>query len=111
MRGVYHRCNGVHKQAGGEACVSFLGRAKDPNTVQYRTYEVIENQYDVILNDDGKGEAADLVGLKVLKDEILLGLVHCKYSGGESPGKRIDDLYVFAFFLDSRHRFHRKRPD
>lgn len=70
-----------------------MGKGKETDTVQYRAFETIENQYDVILNDDGKGEAADLVGLKVLEDNILLGLVHCKYSGGIAPGRRIKDLY------------------
>jgi superfamily II DNA or RNA helicase len=70
-----------------------MGRDRKINTVQYRTFEMLEDQYDVIFNDDDPGEAADLVGFKVLNDQIVLCLVHCKYSGGDSPGSRIRDLY------------------
>lgn len=70
-----------------------MGKERDRNTVQWRSFENIESQYDVIINDDGCGEAADLVGLKISGDEIHLGLVHCKYSGGDNPGARINDLY------------------
>ncbi len=70
-----------------------MGKTREENTVQWRTFEKISNLYDVIINDDGTGEAADLVGLKIVKDEIFLGLVHCKYSKEENPGARIGDLY------------------
>lgn len=70
-----------------------MGKAREIDTVQWRSFEHIEQQYDVIVNDDGSGEAADLVGLKIVDDEIHLGLVHCKYSGSMKPGARISDLY------------------
>jgi hypothetical protein len=70
-----------------------MGKTRDPNTVQWRAFEQIREQYDVVINDDGSGEAADLVGFKIVDDQILLGLIHCKYSGGEKPGARVGDLY------------------
>lgn len=70
-----------------------MGKGRDVGTVQWRSFEYIEGDYDVIINDDGSGEAADLVGLKINGDEISLGLVHCKYSGSDQPGSRIKDLY------------------
>lgn len=70
-----------------------MGPSMQTDTVQYRAYEAIHSQYDLIINDDGKGEAADLVCMKILDEKILLGLVHCKYSGSESPGNRVNDLY------------------
>lgn len=70
-----------------------MGKEGDRTTVQWRSYEEIQNQYDVVINDDGSGEAADLIGLKVVDDQIFLGLIHCKYSGGDAPGARVGDLY------------------
>lgn len=49
--------------------------------------------FDILLDDDGKGEAADLVGLKIDGRYLDVTLVHCKYSSKPSPGKRLNDLY------------------
>jgi len=71
-----------------------------PNSVQYRTIEHIkaENRHEILIDDDGAGEAADIVGIsldsKTLPRLIKVDLYHCKYSRGEAPGARIDDMYV-----------------
>lgn len=70
-----------------------MGPNKKPDSIQYRVFEAINDQYDLIINDDGPGEAADLVAFKVVGDEILLELVHCKYSSDKSAGARVNDLY------------------
>jgi hypothetical protein len=49
--------------------------------------------FDVLLDDDGSGEAADLVGLKVDGRYLDVTLVHCKYSSKPTPGTRVGDLY------------------
>ncbi|WP_175695058.1 DEAD/DEAH box helicase [Burkholderia ambifaria] len=73
-------------------------RRKD--SVQYRTIEVLKERYayDVLFDDDGAGEAADIVGITlddpVAPKLITVDLVHCKYSGGSTAGTRIDDMYV-----------------
>lgn len=66
---------------------------RDQESIQWRWFSEIQEDYDVIINDDGKGESADLVALKVLDDCILLTLIHCKYSGSDEPGARLKDLY------------------
>lgn len=70
-----------------------MGKNRITATVQWRAFEQIKDDYDVVVNDDGSGEVADLVGLKVVDDQIHLGLVHCKYSGEINPGARVKDLY------------------
>lgn len=70
-----------------------MGKNRSTTTVQWRAFEQIKDHYDVIVNDDGSGEVADLVGLKVVDDQIHLGLIHCKYSGEINPGARVNDLY------------------
>ena len=70
-----------------------MGKFNDLNTVQGATYNEIKNDFEIIINDDGSGESADLVGLKIVEDEIILSLFHCKYSHGDEPGRRLSDLY------------------
>jgi len=48
--------------------------------------------YSVVFDDDGAGEAADLVCFKEETDHIKLALIHCKFSGSGSAGKRVKDV-------------------
>jgi hypothetical protein len=52
-----------------------------------------EPEYDIVFDDDGTGEAADVVAVKVSGDRLLVHLYHCKYSRREDPGQRVADLY------------------
>jgi superfamily II DNA or RNA helicase len=70
-----------------------MGYGRESDTIQASCFRYIENDYDVIINDDGPGEAADLVALKATDSEILLTLVHCKFSSKDDPGARLKDLY------------------
>lgn len=51
-----------------------------------------EGEFDLIFDDDSAGEAADLVCMKEEDSHIRLALVHCKFSGDESPGRRVKDV-------------------
>ncbi|WP_332839211.1 DEAD/DEAH box helicase [Comamonas koreensis] len=70
------------------------------DSVQYRTIEHIkaESRHEIVFDDDGAGEAADIVGISLDSQTqprlIMVDLYHCKYSGGDTPGGRIDDMYV-----------------
>lgn len=67
--------------------------AKRLDSVQARAADVMKRAgYDVIFDDDGAGEAADLVCVAERADHIDLALVHCKFAGGASPGERIKDV-------------------
>ena len=70
-----------------------MGKGRIKDTVQYRSFERIKDNYDVIINDDGSGEAADLVALKLTDEAIIMELVHCKFSATDSPGVRLKDFY------------------
>lgn len=48
--------------------------------------------FDVVFDDDAKGEAADLVCIKEEDDFIRLALVHCKFSGASDAGERVKDV-------------------
>lgn len=70
-----------------------MGAFQEADSIQYSYFKSIEQDYDLIINDDGKGESADLVAIKDLGNEILLTLVHCKYSSKNEAGARLKDLY------------------
>lgn len=65
------------------------------DTIQYRAYEHIVGEFDVIFNDDGPGESADLVCLKDVDERtIRLCLVHCKGAYGGRVSQDIRNFYV-----------------
>jgi hypothetical protein len=95
------------------------------DSIQFRTLTQLKTEaWDVILDDDGTGEIADVVALRVDADGLLVRLVHCKYSHGDSPGSRVEDLYevcgqaqksimwrrsdLFPFFRTLNDRAHKK---
>lgn len=72
-----------------------MGRDRELDTVQGFTFTKIVDKYDVVFNDDGAGEIADLVAIRESSDHIQVDLYHCKYcSKGNKPGARVDDTYV-----------------
>jgi hypothetical protein len=76
------------------------GKARVPTSIQARVIRHLKdlNSYDVLFDDDSPGEAADIVGIKVIggpkePTEINVDFFHCKFSHSDKPGRRIDDLY------------------
>jgi superfamily II DNA or RNA helicase len=70
------------------------GVSKDPATVQGRTLDLLlTQQWDLVIDDDGKGEIADLVAFRVEGQVLRVVLVHCKYAHGGVVGARLADLY------------------
>jgi hypothetical protein len=75
------------------------GREKDQASIQARVIrELRAKDYRVIMDDDGKGEIADVVAIRLDSDRdaptsIEVELYHCKYSHDAEPGQRIGDLY------------------
>jgi len=74
--------------------VESQGRERNPRSIQARVIEDIKtlDDWDIIIDDDGAGEVADIVALKIEGNELVVNLVHCKYSTGR-PGARVKDLY------------------
>jgi superfamily II DNA or RNA helicase len=72
-----------------------MGIGLDRKTVQYRSYEMLAEEFDLIINDDGPGEAGDLVCLKDDGSQaICLCLVHCKNANDGRPSNDIRNLYT-----------------
>jgi hypothetical protein len=70
------------------------GAGRNPATVQARALEVImADGWDVVIDDDGSGEIADIVALRTAAGNLTVRLVHCKYSSEDQPGSRVVDFY------------------
>ncbi|MCG3726961.1 DEAD/DEAH box helicase [Vibrio cincinnatiensis] len=74
---------------------------KYENSIQYHTIQKIKDNYDLVFDDDGSGEVADIVAIKNNNDsELVIDLFHCKFcfkkKGVAKPGARIDDVYQVA---------------
>jgi len=70
------------------------GVDKKSATIQYRVIQNLKSRnYDVIFDDDGKGEAADVVAIKKERTKISVEFYHCKFSKEKIPGNRLEDLY------------------
>jgi hypothetical protein len=75
------------------------GPGKEHDSIRARVIrELRALEYHMVVDDDGKGEAADVVAIRLVGDvaspsSIDVEFYHCKYSGGATPGRRIDDLY------------------
>lgn len=71
------------------------GARRDSDSIQFRAIELLrqESDWDIVIDDDGPGELADVVLMRRLDDEMHVLFVHCKYSSSDTPGARIDELY------------------
>lgn len=80
--------------AGVDITVESQGQEKDARSIQYRVIQTLKaDPYDVIVDDDAPGEAADVVAVRVEQRAIAVDLYHCKFSTKATPGKRVKDLY------------------
>ncbi len=76
------------------------GPEKDQTSIQARVMrELRTRDYAIIMDDDGKGELADVVTIRLIGNpaeptSIDVEFYHCKYSHDEAPGRRIEDLYA-----------------
>lgn len=75
--------------------VESQGEHRRPDSIQAYVANVLrgEQDFDVLIDDDRAGEAADLVGLRIDGEELIVTLVHCKFSTKDTPGSRVADLY------------------
>ena len=69
---------------------------KSPTSIQRRVIERLQAStlpYDLIFDDDGAGEIADVVAIRRSGRILTVDLFHCKYSSSDTPGARVEDLY------------------
>lgn len=88
------------------------GITKEADSIQYRVIEELKKKdYDIIFDDDGSGEAADVVAIRIEDKSITVEFYHCKFSQQDKPGGRIKDLYeVCGQAQKSIHWMEMERP-
>ncbi|MEK4246588.1 DEAD/DEAH box helicase family protein [Psychrobacillus sp. FSL K6-2684] len=76
--------------------VESQGRERKQDSIQYATiHNIVDPTSDIIFDDDGAGEIADIVTIKVNEKarKIQFHFYHCKYSSEAQSGARVSDLY------------------
>lgn len=72
---------------------------KYTDSIQYRVIQkslepTHDPYYDIVYDDDGSYEAADVVAIKIAGEKLLVDLFHCKFKQDGIVGARVEDLYV-----------------
>jgi superfamily II DNA or RNA helicase len=80
---------------GTDLHVESQGPERRSDSIQARAFASLtaQDEWDIVLDDDGNGEVADLVALRLDDKGLLIKFVHCKFAHGDSPGARVADLY------------------
>lgn len=63
------------------------------DSIQYYMVQHIKDEYDYLIDDDGKGEMADLLGIKNSSNVIDITMYHLKYAIGGKVSEKIENLY------------------
>lgn len=63
------------------------------DSIQYYFINKIRNDFQIIYDDDGKGEIADIIGINDSHDVIDVHLYHLKYALKGQVGNNIDNFY------------------
>jgi superfamily II DNA or RNA helicase len=80
--------------AGVELAKESQGPARDPASIQRRVIEhLLEADFDIVFDDDGTNEAADVVAIRATEEQLRVKLVHCKFAPLGVVGNRVTDLY------------------
>jgi superfamily II DNA or RNA helicase len=77
----------VRKESQGQE------RAVDSVQATVLRHLIASESWDLVIDDDGSGEIADIVALRIEGGELIVKLLHCKYSSEDAAGARVADLY------------------
>jgi superfamily II DNA or RNA helicase len=75
--------------------VESQGLHQRQDSIQARVIDLIRSKADwnVIIDDDGTGEIADIVAMRSDGKTLYVHLTHCKYVAGGKPRAQVADLY------------------
>lgn len=86
--------NGINLRHESQLSSQSPTATKRTDSIQYHVIQVLKrDDYDVIIDDDAHGEAADIITFKATADCVYIEFYHCKYSKKDLPGRRLEDLY------------------
>lgn len=82
--------------SGIDLTVESQGIMRNPASIQARMIAFTTSlaDWDLVLDDDGTGEIADIVAMRADGDRLVVQLTHCKYVLGGIPRAQVEDLYV-----------------
>ena len=63
------------------------------DSIQYHFIESIKNDFQIVYDDDGKGEIADIIGINDSETVIDIHLYHLKYAKNGRVSNDIDNFY------------------
>jgi hypothetical protein len=58
--------------------------------------ELIKVDFDIVFDDDGTGEFADVISIRVRETVVEVLLCHCKYASTDTGAARLDDVCEVA---------------
>lgn len=100
--------NGVNRRRESQ------GPERDGRTVQARVLRHVERlaAWDVVIDDDGTGEIADIVALRREGDRLQVLLVHCKFAAASDESRvQVADLYEVCGQAQKSVRWRHYVPD
>lgn len=86
------------------------GQTERVDSIQYFMANKVLDKHDYLINDDGSGEVADLIGLDVDHDHIDITLYHLKYAEEGKVSKRITNLYEVCGQAQKSERWKHIEP-
>lgn len=85
------------------------GVAKEADSIQYHLISKLKaaDKYALIFDDDGSGEVSDVIAIQEdsANKRLIFELYHCKFSGANKPGARVDDLYAVCGQAEKSNRW------
>lgn len=71
------------------------GPNRDQDSIQAHVINYVRRlaEWEIMIDDDGSNEIADIVAMRIDKDRLVIKFIHCKYSSETNPGHRVKDLF------------------
>ena len=63
------------------------------DSIQFKFIDQIRDDYELIYDDDGSGEIADIIGINNAANHIDIHLYHLKYAKGGIVSNNIENFY------------------
>jgi len=102
----------VWNWAGVDLSAESQGVLPITDSVQYRVIqELQQGDYDIIYDDDGSGEAADIVTIKLHPGKIAVELFHLKYAQKGKVSNAVKNLYEVCGQTQRSVHWKHRRPE
>lgn len=85
---IKHEWKDVNLSHESQKCIPYI---KD--SIQYHFSNFLKPTYDFLIDDDGSGEIADLIGISNSHETIDIGLYHLKFAIGGKVSNDINNIY------------------